>query len=288
MKALRVLQKIVGVLSLLVVLCVLVAAICVGLVQIFDLAKLQTIYDTAINGFNVVANFVGLADLAFLVPLLAYVLPAQLLLIAGILMFLPYRGKQGKYTAANILSLIGIAIFSIFTLLFAADLVANGEAHIWFVSPFSWTAVDTIVRYVALGLLALLVLFIGLALGIKPKNEQVTETVVEDESAVTEGSTESVQEEETVPFETVAPSEEQPVVETESAPVEEQVEEEQVAEYVPIEDASVAEITNSAYGTEEEITPEVMDKINKARMFYEMGAITQDEYIKLVQSYLRK
>ena len=271
MKTRRALQIIVGILSLLVLLSLLVAAACVGVVLLFKTSELTAIYDTVRNGFEAIANFIGLTGLSFILPLLAYVLPAQLLLIAAILLFLPDRGKQGKYIAGNVLALIAIALLTIFTIMFATDLATNVESHTWYTSPLSWTSTDTIVRYAACGTLALFIIFIGSALGVKPKQ---TETVATEEEAVVTESQEVSSE--NAPYETVAPAEEQQTVS-----------EENETQYVPTR-TSVSEIMNGVYGTKEQASPAAMDKINKARMLYEMGALTQDEYIKLVNIYTKQ
>ena len=279
MKTRRALQMIVGILSLLVVLCLVVAAAFVAFVVLFpNTSPIATeLYEMFKISFGVIANYIGLTGMSYLVPLLFYVLPCVLLLIAGILMLLKDKGKQGKYVAANILALIGIAIVAIFTILFAADLVSrvNGENHVWVVDTFNWTSMDMIVRYVSTGLLVLFVLFVGLALGVKPKKVETAAEEVEAEAEVEQPQAQ--QEEEHSEYETVAPSSEQ------AATVEEST-----TEYVP-SDTSVSEVTKGAYGTsDEQLSPFAIDKIKKARMLYEMSAITKEEYIKLVNVYLKK
>ncbi|MCH5153202.1 MAG: hypothetical protein J1F68_04515 [Clostridiales bacterium] len=274
MKTRRALQIIVGVLSLLTVLCLLAAAVFVALVVLFpDMSQFASeIYEMFKVGFDVIANYIGLASVSFLVPLLAYCLPGALLLLAGVLMLLPNKGKQGKYVAANILALVGIAIIAIFTIVFAADLVSrtNGDNHVWFVSTFSWTSADTIVRLIFAGLLALFVIFVGAALGVKPKKEVTSEAHEEEAHAVTTA------EERKSAYETVAP-----------ASVKQASVGSKTTEYVPSA-MSVNDVTKGTYGNGEHLSATAIDKINKAHMLYEMGAITEEEYIKLVNVYLKK
>ena len=280
MKTRRALQIIVGVLSLLVVLCLLAAAVFVAIVTLFpDMSTVATeLYQMFSKSFDVIANYIGLKGLAVLVPLLAYVLPGVLLLVAGVLMMLRDKGKQGKYVAANVLALIGSVIITVFTILFAADLVSrvNGDVHVWTVDTFSFTSMDTIVRIICAGVLALFVIFVGCALGIKPK-KVATEEVATQEVATEEQSEETVAKEEThSPYETVAPG----IVSQPTAGKD-------ATEYVP-NDASVEDVTNGVYSKREQLSTAAMEKIIKVRQLYEMGAVTEEEYVKLVNAYLQK
>ena len=275
MKTRRALQIIVGVLSLLVVLCLLAVAALIALVTLFDsmpqIAK--ELSDMLKAGFGVVASHIGLAGMPYLIPLLFYVLPGALLLLAGVLLLLPYKGRGGKYVAGNILALIGIAVITLFTILFAADLASrvNGDAHVWLIDTFSWTSTDTIVRLIMAGLLIVFVVFIGCALGVKVKDSPKTETDVNDQSAVT-----NAQQKAGATYETVTPAGEKQATAGKNT-----------TEYVPV-GVSVSDVTNGVYGHEKKNAPAAMDKIKKARILYDMGAITQEEFIKIVNSYLKK
>ena len=265
MKTRRALQIIVGVLSLLVVACLLAAGICVALVLLFPdfAASISGIYDKLSAGFETVANTIGLSSMAYLVPVLAGGLPCALLLLGAVLLFLPEKGKQGKNVAGIVLSLIGIAILTVFTLVFATDLVAAFDAVSFGPLSFAW-----LVRIVAGGLLAVFIIFIGSALGVK----------VQDEVAATE-------QEEVVVSETEG---EAVTVETVNSQVQEQpAHTTDTVEYVPTH-ASVSEVADNTYGTEKQLSPEVVAKINKARLLYDMGAITRSEYTKLVETYTKK
>ena len=269
MKTRRALQIIVGVLSLLVVLCLAVVAACGALAALFpDMsAAVSEIYKKVMNGFDIVAEAFSIPAYTFLVPLLALGLPSLLLLLAAILLFLRDKGKQGKYVAGNVLALIGIAILTLFAVVFAKDIVFEFDKTA--VTPLSYA---WIVRLSAAGLLALFVIFVGSALGVKPKNVVATESVLEEESTETKAE----ENENSATYETVAPTSEQQATQEQTA-----------SEYVP-GNASVSEVTDGVYGKKESSSQNVMDKINKAHMFYQMGAITEEEYIKLVSMYLKK
>ena len=269
MKTRRSLQVIVGVVSLITVACILGAAACAVLEMLFPNMSqtVSTVVDTLTNGFKVVAAYLGFANVWYILPILVYALPAALLLTATILLFWRDNGKQGKYVAGSVLALIAVAILSIFHLLFASDLTSFMQEHVWSHTPFEWTSMDTIVRYVAAGLLAIFIIFIGSALGVKPKktSEVATEEQSEEPLEATNRPT----------YETVNPSEQQTDTVGEAT------------EYVPTE-ASVSDVSNGVYGRGEQSDEALMAKINKARMLYDMGAITQEEYLKLVTSYAKK
>ena len=279
MKTRRALQKIVGILSLLVVLCMLAAAISVALSLIFNMPAITSIFDSLKNGFNTIASLIGLTGLSFLVPLIAYLLPTILLLLAGIIVFLPDKGKHAKYYAAVIFALIGIAILTLFTGIFAADLVSGESTHLWYIAPFGWTATDTIIRYVAVGLLAIFLLFISLALRRKKHKKQ--DATTEDEDAATE-SQENAETNETA----TCPCCEEHATEhatetTQTTQATQTTATEHEPTYTHTHEARATETANRTYRKEEPTDPAITEKINKARMFYEMGVITYEEYVKI-------
>ena len=273
MKARRSLQIIVGILSALSLLAILGVALCIGLAVLFpnNMPLLQEGYSTLKNGIVWIARFFTIGDLTFLLPLFAYILPAELFLVATILMFLRDNGKQGKYVAGCILALIGIAISAIFTILFASDLVINVTKHVWYHAPLDWSAPDMIVRYVATCMLALNIIFVGAALGVKPKKQAVSESDEEAQPAVTD----SQASENDTTYETVMPEEEA----QQTASPEDEI------GYIPAQEHSVSEILNGVYGQQ---NPVDLNKVKKARMLYDMGAITQEEFIKVVDSYTKR
>ena len=308
MKTRRALQIIVGVLSLLMVACLIVAAEAVVFLLYAREGAFEVGSPIAIafyQGQNIVATQLGLGeDLSFVVSLLAYGLPCLLLFLAAVLLFVHKTPKQAKYVAGSILALIGATILTVYTIVFAPQLVygLDWESH----AEFSWTAIDTIVRFACGGLLGIFVIFIGSALGVKPKKEAVAadETVaseaeiateqeaIETTDEVVEALDESVEEQPEV----VEPTSEEPVVadevETQEAPVEveeQQIDETPATEYVPQTDVTVNDVVEKTYGAEnEELSPEAVAKINKLRLLLATNAITQQEYIKLVNIYLGK
>ena len=256
MKTRRALHIIVGILSLLVLICMLGAAACAGLAMWkpsqFEL--FNSYYQRLTYGVNQIAPKVHLAELSFLVPLLAFGLPALLLLIAVCLLFSRNKGKMGKYNAGCVLALIGMAILSIFTVVFASELVIKFDAVATTAISLAW-----LVRLVAIGALVLFVLFIGLALGLKGKKaEPVTESAE--------------------PIDTPVEREQQPVATVEQRPFN---------DYVPV-NTSVADVTNSIYGNSDEIDPETMAILARARKLVDAGALTYEEYQKLVKYYTNK
>lgn len=270
MKSRRALQIIVGVLSALSLLAILGVAACIGLAVLFpnNMPLLQQGYSTFKNGIVWAARFFSIGDLAFLLPLFAYVLPAELFLITTILLFLrDNNGKQNKYVAGSILALIGIAISAIFTLLFASDIVVNVTKHVWYHAPIDWSAPDMIVRYVTVGSLALFIIFIGAALGVKPKKQ--VESADEEASAVT-GQVSDSDTLETLPDEQA-----------------QQSADDDAMGYVPAHEHNMSEILNGVYGSEEN-NPPSLEKVMKARWLYDMGAITQEEFVMIVDSYAKK
>ena len=254
MKTRRALHIIVGILSLLVLICLLGAAACAGL-ALLSPTKFEffnKIYQKLTAGVKIVAQKVHIANMTFLVPTIGVGLPALLMLIAVCLLFSRNKGKMGKYNAGSILALIGIAILTISVAVFASDLVSKFNAVSIATMSLEW-----FVRLVAGGLLALFVLFIGLALGLKVKK--------------TEPSTEMEETTETTETEEVT-------VTTIEQPYN---------DYVPV-NTTVAEVTNSVYGNTDELDPEATAVLARARKLVEAGALTFAQYQKLVKYYTDK
>lgn len=266
MNARRRLQKFIGVLSIIAIIIVIWAAACVALAILFpNLTLLAKGYEIVKEGFQIAANLMGIGDLMLLLPAIAYVLPALLLVIPAIVSFLPENGKPGKYTVANVFALIAIIIMAGFTLVFATDLAVNVHKHTWYLTPFSWTTIDTIVRYIALGLLFLFVLCISIALATRPKARKEEEDSEEPVASTTED---------------VAEESGGDVVVVESA-------DEVPTEYVP-ETTSVADVEDGLYGDEVITDPIALERIRKARYLYDLNAISREEFIKVVNSCLRQ
>ena len=261
MKTRRALQIVVGILSLLVALCLLVAFT----VFVFLLYAREDVFETGTQiantlnqGLQFVANTMGLnGQLAILVPVLFYGLPFLLLLLAAILLFSHKTAKQSKYVAGNVLALTGATIFTVFTVVCAKSILSGNAASFY-------------VRLAAVGLLGLFVIFVGAALGVKRKREQVAETAEQTDATIANTTT----------YETAE------ATETSDYLVVDEIANDA---YVPDPDITVNDVMQNIYGeSERELSPEVIAKINKVRLLYETDAITNDEYLKLVNIYLSK
>ena len=300
MKTRRALQIIVGVLSLLVVAALIVATL--GFVFFLfareDAFPIGTEVSHAIyRGFYVSADRIGLSeDLAALIPALFYGLPCLLLFVAAVLLFVHKTPKQAKYIAGNILALTGVTIFTVFSLVFTFDIEAGN-----LMIPSTETEVVkamiaslTTVQIALGGLLALFVLFVGLALGLKPKREVANE--VSDDAATAVESESETQEIETVTVEETVEVTEQPEVNEEPVVSEEPVaeaaapaEDTPATEYVPNTDVTVSDIVENTYGSStENLSADTVAKINKLRALLDNNTISQAEYLKLVNLYLGK
>lgn len=297
MKTRRALQIIVGILSLIVATCILVVAAATTLFLYFNLSEVGTEISGAIyQGLSSIAiSFFGLSEeLAMLVPALFYGLPFALLLLAAILLFLHKTPKQAKYVASSVLALIGVTVLSVFTIWFAPTIL-GGNPYADSRSDIVQQMVDSAdyVRYAMGGLLGVFVIFIGSALGVKPKQAatETTDDVATVEGTVTEtAETQAVVEDSEQPVVNEQTSEQEvvqivePITHTEVTPL---ADETPATEYVPDTDVSVKTIVQNTYGTEkEELSADAVAKINKLRLLYEANAITQEEYLKLVNIYL--
>ena len=282
MKTRRALQKIVGVLSLFVVVCLIIVSAWLAILNWFPKLsdKGNEFVSTVKNGFGLVASFVGLKGMSYLVPCVAVGLPTLLLLLSGVLLFTRDNGKNGKYNAALILALIGMVVLSVFAILFATDLLSGATKHNFVAKPLSWTSLDTIVRLVFAGLLVLFLVFASSALAIKPKKAST-----EKQAAVVETTT---------PPEQDQPVEKEQVKKAENNPAPNKAKDSKAKEvgfksYVPETNVTVHNVVENTYGNNsEELTADVLEKINKVRALYDMGAITKEEYIKIVNVYLNK
>ena len=223
MKSRRVLQVIVAVLSFAVLVCLLLSAVLVVVANHIDVIPkdVQNWAQTFKTGLKNVAATYNLPSVA--VPLVAFGAPALLLVLAVILILTKSNGKDAKNNVGCVFALIGVFVLALSVFVFAKKLFAES-----FILPVC----------LAFGiLLALFIIFVGCALGVKPKKAQVDEVVeMPAETAVAEESEEAV---ETVSVEktTVAEESGEEVTEpTESCEVEEVVEEE--SEIAPSEDVA--------------------------------------------------
>lgn len=312
MKTRRALQITVGVLSLLVVACLLVAVVAYAFLPFAPIdiySKWSNVATNFAQGLGVVAVDWDIAELAFILPLLFFVLPVLLLFTASILLFTE-SSKQKQYLAGIIMALIGATIMTVFTILYAPQLVTGESPSA--VAKFDWTSADTIIRFACGGLLALFVLFVGLALGLKPKREviDVVDEATADEQADANEANEAEEVATAEEYVTADEATENEVAETEVtaevvanetaseiAETQEQEKEEAVAqqvepatiEYLPQTDVTVSGVVEDTYGRDNnELSAEAVAKINKLRLLLATNAITEQEYLKLVNIYLGK
>ena len=288
MKSRRVLQIFVAVLTIAVLACWLLLGALIVVGRHADL-KLDIIVEmTRIfkNGLKAIA-------VAYSVPVkicafAVFGAPALLLLLALILILTKNKGRDAKNVVGCVFALIGVLLITAFLGIFAAQLFDK-----------SW--VD-IVRYACGGLLALFVLFVGLALGVGAKRKRVAAS---DEQPVDEAaqSSEATTVEEAEVAEENAPVEEKSEAtdDSEKLALLEKIEESSTAEeveerpeqetpvtkYVPQKDETIRDVVEKTYGKEgDSLTSTTIQKINKVRVLYEAKVITEEEYLKLMRKYL--
>lgn len=239
MKARRSMQIAVGVVALVAALAVVVITLLFAATLLFP-----NLFETAnftsgvfIDGFKTTAENLNMANIYYLLPILAYGLPALLLIIGALLLFSQYKGKQSKYIGGNVVVLVGMTILCAYSIIFAKDLLGANAL---------------ILQCSAAGLLALTVLFVGLALGLKVTQPSAEEAPAETEEQPTEIAAETTNDIAT--------------------------------EYVP-EEVSVKETLDEVYGEEPKHVSD--NKLSTLRMLLDVGAISEEEYLKLLESYLK-
>lgn len=288
MKARRSMQIVVGALALTLAALLLLGTLVIGAMAVLpdmfgEKAQIPTQISTALKG---IAESLGVAERYYLVAITAYAFPVLLLLLSALLLLLK-RGKQAQYIAGCVLALLGGVIVCGFSAVFAKELAGSNAAALTGVSVF---------------VLALLVLFAGLALGLKPKKAVMASEDAEQPEA--EPATEQP-----APLETEQPAPEDEQQEAPARPEEQDAEPEPIAEapepaeqeeateeqpdiaedvqnmYVPT-NTSVQDTVEDIYGEgEAKSVPD--SKLATLRMLLEMGAISEEEYTKLLKSYLK-
>ena len=321
MKSRRVLQIIVAVLSIITLVCLALVSVTLVGAKHLDVTPQEVVDFTATfnDGIQSVADKFSLPKIA--VSAVAVCAPAVLLLLAIILITAKNKGKDTKNIVGCVFALAGAAILTAFLMVFAKHLFAENLLIVAFGASG--------------GLLALFIIFVGAALGVKPKR-----IVIADESETTEATEESAEAPAAEESEPVAESEEDPVedvVEVEESeepveieehfdttegslleddaedveelkkldselailekvldeklertePLEEPTEETPATQYVPQQDVSIHDVVERTYGKDGDgLTKSTIEKINKVRALYELRAITEEEYLKLVRKYL--
>ena len=248
MKARRSMQITVGWIALIIAAALVLSALAFTVMSFLpqQFEQIINIPATLLESFTKTAADWGIADYFYLLPAIAYGLPTLLLVIAAALELSRDKGKQGKYVAGCMLTLIGVTIVALYTVIVLATEVMQGNGAL-------------VLRCSVGGLFALTALFCALALGL-PRGKKAQQQVAET---------------------TAATSVEQPTAEeTAQSPAAN----DSAADYVP-EEVSVKETLDEVYGEE---PAHISDsKLSTLRMLLDMGAISDEEYLKLLESYLK-
>lgn len=297
MKARKKLQLTVGILTAVAAALMLLTMLLLGAVALFPQAfgSLSVFVENLVAGFHEIGALLGMTETYYVFPMIAYLLPLPLLAVGAVFMLVRRKGNA-KYIFGCVLGLLGVAIPCAFSLAFANYLVGS---HL-------------VLRCVGAFLLAVYVTLVGLSLGLKDKRkvataeeattetatpieivaepteivaptetEEPTEVALFDEPTSAEQTTEQAPTEQT-PSENAEPAIEQTTEFERQAPT---VEEQAPAQYVP-EEVSVREAVDEIYGAEK--PKQVSDsKLSTLRMLLDVGAISEAEYLSLLESYLK-
>ena len=193
-----------------------------------------------------------------------FFLPSVLLLVASAILISKQKNGRGKYVFASIVTILGTAVFAVIFEIFAEKLL--GES--------------ALLGRIAIGVvLAISVLFGILTSVCKTKQTTVVYAPVDGET--TEQTTNSETEPLTSEDSEILPENEQeePKQETIVPPV---------TEYIPENCNSVSDIVEHTYGNKVETVSAVnLKKIETARSLLDANVISKDEYIALVDAYLK-
>lgn len=211
-----------------------------------------------------------------------FALPFVLLLVATLVLFSKPKKSTAKYVFASIVTIIAVVIFCGIVELFCAALL--GEASL-------------AARLSVAGVLALYALLSALLIVLLHKKNKIVEEVAEEqpetiaETDVAEGVPTEQDDDLDVAAEQIAEAMSEVVatsqeVEEEPKP-QEKVEITPANEYVPVDRDSISEIVEHTYGTKTAVKSVNMKKIAVARSLLDAGVISKDEYIALVDAYLR-
>lgn len=204
-------------------------------------------------------------------------LPAIFLFLAMLILFSkPHGDKQGFHNFAAVLGVLGTLIFAVLIELCAGSIFGDKK----------------LTYMIACGAASVfLILFLLLAMILKaPKKtvEEPTEQAADATSEQTpvfdaEYATDTVVHTDTNDRIWVA----EPEVMPQDTQIEPNTTDTQTAEYVPDDTKTVRDIVDRTYGAPlENISSKNLEKIQTLRSLLEANAITKDEYIALVNSYL--
>ena len=297
MKSRRVLQIIVAVLSIATLAGILLFAALMVVAEHIDVIPQQVVdfAQTFNRGLKSVADKYYLYD--SVVPSVAVGAPALAFLLAIVLLLTKDTGKEAKNIVGCAFALVGAAILTVFVCVFAKHLFVEELLVAAFCS--------------SCGLLAVFVVFVGCALGIKPKRIRITEfadeaaadeaaageTVTEtqeadqeaetSEEAVAEESDEACEQEEELQFEEDLEAADEQHEQAEQEQRKELDDDTPATQYVPHLGVTIQDVVDRTYGKDSDaLNKATIAKINKVRTLYEAKAISEDEYIKLIRKYL--
>jgi len=205
-----------------------------------------------------------------------FFLPAVFLFLAMLILFSkPHNGKQGFHNFGSVLGLLGILLFGVLIELCASNIF--GDKKITYMIACGVASVFLV-----------LFLLLGMILKSKKKSVEATEQTSEPASADTPVWNAEDAADATVHTDT---NDRIWVAEPEVVPQETQTQpttaDTQTAEYVPDDTKTVRDIVDRTYGAPlENISSKNLEKIQTLRSLLEANAITKDEYIALVNSYL--
>lgn len=211
----------------------------------------------------------NVGELLFLAIGLA--LPAILWLVASLTLFSKQKKGRGKYVFAAIITLIAAVWFAI---------VAEMTCETFF------GEMQIVARIVAAAIGALIALFaalllVGLANAKKQAPKQAIETCEEAEQTAETELAEQVEAEQTVTTTQTETTAEQQMPQNKAEEIS------PATEYVPVDMHSVSEIVEDTYGNNVTVKAINMKKIEAARSLLDAGIISKDEYIALVDAYLK-
>ncbi len=232
----------------------------------------------------------NIAGLVFIAVTL--VLPFALLLVASLVLFSKPKQSVGKYVFASVITVVAVAILCGITEWFCAPLL--GET---LPARLSVAGIFVVFAFLAILLAVLLCKYN------KVEENEIVETaenvVEEDEpecedlSVATEQVAQAFEEvttaehvDETVVEELPQEPEVEQAEQPEEQPQEQTEEITPANEYIPTDIGTISDIVDHTYGKKSEASVN-MKKIEAARRLLDAGVISKDEYIALVDAYLK-
>ncbi len=256
MKARRTLQIILGVLAILLVAAALFVTVLVAFADKIpdSFGALKTYAVTYAEGIQQLVAETPASQAFALIPAAAHAVPSLFLLLGAVLIFIKNKGIEGKNIAGSLFVLIGGTMLAVFVCVLTYLGVQQYIKETAFAAAIS---------------VALIVLFAVLALCVGRKAVAIAPLTAQTE-------------EEQQP--------EQPAENDQSGDVAEQQAEQPAQESPAVEESynsenSVSATVNDVYSPDHNRLTK--SKIDKLHVLLEMGAITEEEYMKLLQSYLK-